>query len=567
MSRHEGVSCDSCLKSNFRGRRYKCLICYDYDLCANCYEEGATTTRHSADHPMQCILTQSDFELYYGGEVLQPDQPQSFTCPYCKRMGLSDAALLEHVSAEHTDTGLEVVCPVCAAQPGGEPNFVTDDFARHLSLEHRSGTRDLISFLDEPSAIRHGGVRRMPHSGRALGGPRSRRSNMHFSSSGGGLSTLSPSGRESVDPIAELLQQLSNVRRGGAPQPSQLQQLQMQIQLERQQVTAARQQLERLPRRQQQPTVVSTAPNATGVNNNNAVGTTQANQNHTIITLNAGGRDAQIAASSSLPMVSTGVGVCTILGSAVGAGGGGGIGGAGSSSQQQSQFLMARFLVPTMDEAEQAKQERARADRSQFVQALMLSTIANIQPFNKPTNEEELSEELSALNLGVGNTSSTVNRSVKRPTAATDEGGEVGEQDCGGGGGSATNSNYGGGGGGKEDGNCDNSKLTGADTANGDESPNAMHPPSAQVPLGRGQHAAKSKGSSAKGVGLGAAVGGGGGVGGAVDRRSARQTPPSSGGGNAAAAGKSRELKQANSSSNTSTPVSSRQQHHVPDSR
>lgn len=79
----------------------------------------------------------------------------------------------------------------------------------------------------------------MPHSGRALGGPRSRRSNMHFSSSGGGLSTLSPSGRESVDPIAELLQQLSNVRRGGAPQPSQLQQLQMQIQLERQQVTVS----------------------------------------------------------------------------------------------------------------------------------------------------------------------------------------------------------------------------------------------------------------------------------------------------------------------------------------
>lgn len=44
----------------------------------------------------------------------------------------------------------------------------------------------------------------MPHSGRALGGPRPRRSNMHLSSSSG-LSALSPSGRESVDPIAELL--------------------------------------------------------------------------------------------------------------------------------------------------------------------------------------------------------------------------------------------------------------------------------------------------------------------------------------------------------------------------
>lgn len=57
---------------------------------------------------------------------------------------------------------------------------------------------------------------------------------MHFSSAGT-LSALSPAGRDSVDPISELLSQLTGVRRG-APQPSQLHQLQMQIQLERQQV-------------------------------------------------------------------------------------------------------------------------------------------------------------------------------------------------------------------------------------------------------------------------------------------------------------------------------------------
>uniref|UniRef100_A0A182LZ38 Hexosyltransferase n=1 Tax=Anopheles culicifacies TaxID=139723 RepID=A0A182LZ38_9DIPT len=382
----------------------------------------------------------------------------------------------------------------------------------------------------------------MPHSGRALGGPRSRRSNMHFSSSGGGLSTLSPSGRESVDPIAELLQQLSNVRRGGAPQPSQLQQLQMQIQLERQQVTAARQQLERLPRRQQQPAVVSSAPNATGVNNN-AIGATQANPNHTIITLNAGGRDGPIAASSSLPMVSTGVGVCNVPG-AVGSASGAG------SSAQQSQFLMARFMVPTMDDAEQTQLGRDRADRSLFVQALMLSTIANVQPFNKNT-DEELSDELSSMNLGVGNTCSTVNSSVKRP--ASDDGGETGEllQD-GSGSVGATDSNYG-----KEDGNCDSFKLGGADSANGgsnDDSPNMMHP-SSQHPLGhRGGHggSGKAKGGSSTKSGMGGGTGGV--VGGPVERRASRQTPPSGGGvGNNAA--KARELKQANSSSNTSTSV------------
>nr|XP_049693627.1 E3 ubiquitin-protein ligase Kcmf1 isoform X5 [Helicoverpa armigera] len=254
MNRHEGVSCDSCLKNNFRGRRYKCLICIDYDLCAACYESGATTNQHTTEHPMQCILSRSDFDLYYGGEALTLEQPQAYTCPFCNRMGFTDTALMEHVTAEHADTTLAVVCPVCASMPGGEPNFVTDDFAGHLTLEHRTGPRDLISFLDsltsmhdEPSGIRHGGVRRMQHTGRGV--TRARRTNMQFST-GGGISSLSPSSRDAVvDPIAELLSQLSGVRRGaGQPgTPSQLQQLQMQLQLERQQATAARQQLERLP--------------------------------------------------------------------------------------------------------------------------------------------------------------------------------------------------------------------------------------------------------------------------------------------------------------------------------
>uniref|UniRef100_A0A1A9ZLM2 E3 ubiquitin-protein ligase KCMF1 n=1 Tax=Glossina pallidipes TaxID=7398 RepID=A0A1A9ZLM2_GLOPL len=218
IRRHEGISCDSCLKSNFNGRRYKCLICYDYDLCAVCYEEGVTPTRHLDDHPMQCILTRFDIELFFGGEMLNSEQPQSFTCPYCKKTCFSDASLLEHVSAEHTETSLEVVCPVCAGLPGGESNLVRDDFAGHLSPVHRTGPRELILFLDEPSAIRHGGgVRRI--FGRTMGGvPRARRSNMHFSLSSD-LSALSPPGRESVDPIAELLPQLSGVRRGGPPTP------------------------------------------------------------------------------------------------------------------------------------------------------------------------------------------------------------------------------------------------------------------------------------------------------------------------------------------------------------
>ncbi|XP_067634636.1 E3 ubiquitin-protein ligase Kcmf1 isoform X2 [Eurosta solidaginis] len=406
MSRHEGVSCDSCLKSNFNGRRYKCLICYDYDLCADCYEEGVTSTRHLVDHPMQCILTRSDIELFFGGEMLNSEQPQSFTCPYCKKMGFSDATLLEHVSAEHTETSLEVVCPVCAGLPGGEPNLVTDDFAGHLTLEHRTGPRELISFLDEPSAIRHGGgVRRIP--GRTLGGPRARRSNMHFSSSSG-LSALSPSGRESVDPIAELLSQLSGVRRGG-PQTSQLQQLQMQIQLERQQVTATRQQLERLPRRAHpmvsssnsnatMPEVISSGPilggsgsGGSGSGSANASGGTSCRTNEWTVNPSLAAQlqtQSGLSGNNALNNRESGGGsgsvngaaannVSNVLGTSIAGGAvGTGANGSANGTEGQSQFLLTKFMQPILSDTEWAEMERDRSDRSQFVQALLLSTLS-----------------------------------------------------------------------------------------------------------------------------------------------------------------------------------------------
>ena len=59
----------------------------------------------------------------------------------------------EHVSSQHSDVSQEVVCPICASFPGGDPNHVTDDFQNHLNLEHRSGARDLVSFLDEPGGL------------------------------------------------------------------------------------------------------------------------------------------------------------------------------------------------------------------------------------------------------------------------------------------------------------------------------------------------------------------------------------------------------------------------------
>ena len=91
---------------------------------------------------------------------------------------------------------------------------------------------------------------------------------MHFPGPGGsGLasssSSSSTSGRESMDPIAELLSQLSGVRRvtqqSQPPMQSQLQLLQQQLQLERQQVQHTRERLERLPTRQKMAAAAAAA--------------------------------------------------------------------------------------------------------------------------------------------------------------------------------------------------------------------------------------------------------------------------------------------------------------------
>ncbi|XP_022247087.1 E3 ubiquitin-protein ligase KCMF1-like [Limulus polyphemus] len=265
---------------------------------------------------MQCILTRSDYGIYYGGETVSVDQSQSFTCPFCGKMGFSEGTLQEHVTLEHSENSFEVVCPICAASPSGEPNHVTNDFAAHLTLEHRS-PRD----LDEVTTSRQ--VRRISHPGRGISGARARRNQMQFNSSST-LPSLSPNSRDSINPLAELLSQLSGVRRSTnlnqSNTTSQLQQLQMQLQLERQQAQAARQHLERLPRRQ----------NQTG-----------------------GGTAVQFNQAFHVePTTSP------------------------SASCSSSSYLLSRYTECNLTESEQQALEVDHADHSIFVQELLLTTLA-----------------------------------------------------------------------------------------------------------------------------------------------------------------------------------------------
>ncbi|KRF77833.1 E3 ubiquitin-protein ligase Kcmf1 isoform X2 [Drosophila virilis] len=100
MNRHENIVCKGCSKVDFTGRCYRCLSCQDFNMCAECYDNDFTTVQHPFDHPVKCVFTPADVELYFGGEYLN-DPPQSYRCPYCKQWGYNESTFLEHVSAEH----------------------------------------------------------------------------------------------------------------------------------------------------------------------------------------------------------------------------------------------------------------------------------------------------------------------------------------------------------------------------------------------------------------------------------------------------------------------------------
>jgi len=198
---------------------------------------------------MQCILTRQDFDLYYHGERCTSDQPQSLTCPFCGDMGFAfpyinessssnnstqSVDLFQHLQMKHADDqqSQEVVCPLCASMINGEPNLVTADLISHIANDHQhtplttpssagEGTnaysRQSLSARDYDfgAGIRGGfrrGSSRTPGRRGVLGRGNGTVSQHFVVDTPSGLSTADGSSSGN-DPIADLLTQLSTVRR------------------------------------------------------------------------------------------------------------------------------------------------------------------------------------------------------------------------------------------------------------------------------------------------------------------------------------------------------------------
>jgi E3 ubiquitin-protein ligase KCMF1 len=260
-----------------------------------------------------------------------------------------------------------VICPVCASSPGGDPNLKTEDLADHLTLEHHRGggnSGSTFEFINEPSAIRHGGVRRISRAAVGPGGVRSaRRSNPNFSPS----SNQEPADRESVDLFAEL----QNTLAGGSRR--QLQQLQMQLQMERQAMENRMTNISRRPAGGTSGPATTTTANQASIsiqrilsamsNSGNAraesfMTSSPAARSQLLSTAaaaSAGTHTSSSTGNSQLSFIPTGIQLQGMQATQAHD--------AATLQVPSGQFLMPRFMTPSMGEEEREELERERADR------------------------------------------------------------------------------------------------------------------------------------------------------------------------------------------------------------
>lgn len=188
---HVGVTCDGCGNHNWVGTRFKCMVCYDFDLCGECKSEGFETDEHESTHDMSIVaprqssnsragLYEDDFtrfmeiERAMNSTNINNNNNQNnnrdsgdivYCCPFCtpdgvsgdilgvinsdladsdiqalKALGLAfdERGLIVHIITEHDSTRTSMTCPICASKPNGDPNYQSPDFVQHVVLRHAS---------------------------------------------------------------------------------------------------------------------------------------------------------------------------------------------------------------------------------------------------------------------------------------------------------------------------------------------------------------------------------------------------------------------------------------------
>ncbi|XP_013785978.2 RING finger protein 166-like [Limulus polyphemus] len=128
-------------------------------LCVVCNKQMALSKLQV--HQMFCSNKDSEELGACGGEPVPeksvlPDEPNriTFKCPYCSLKDLNVHSLRDHCSQKHVGENMNVVCPVCASMPWGDPKKRSANFIVHLNLRHKFEYEFFVDYnLDDAEAM------------------------------------------------------------------------------------------------------------------------------------------------------------------------------------------------------------------------------------------------------------------------------------------------------------------------------------------------------------------------------------------------------------------------------
>lgn len=90
------------------------------------------------------------------------DIPNRFTfiCPYCQEKNLDQEGLVDHCRKFHFSDPTPVVCPICVAQPWGDPGYRSANFMEHIHRRHKFSYDTFVDYeVDEDAMMQEALVR------------------------------------------------------------------------------------------------------------------------------------------------------------------------------------------------------------------------------------------------------------------------------------------------------------------------------------------------------------------------------------------------------------------------
>lgn len=168
---HQFVACDSCHPGQtfdeIHGRRYKCIVCNDFDLCEKCYSSKVKMNGHLPGHPMLVIEDSSAYREYTCAILKRPqiifdcwssvdefqlnaELSDSFEPSLRQIVGSTCPALLSEVDQclersrkyseleslvpGSSDKFEALKCKIIRADPHGKSNEITDELPSKVSF-------------------------------------------------------------------------------------------------------------------------------------------------------------------------------------------------------------------------------------------------------------------------------------------------------------------------------------------------------------------------------------------------------------------------------------------------